>query len=537
MALTKKGKTSVAIILITVFSVALSSVFLKEVYKANSTIYTVKFVTGSGVGDFQIKAESGSTISKPNDPIKNGYSLESWIFSGRVWDFKNDVVTENITLYASWSLCHYTISYETNGGSLPEVFPTEYTIESNFNIGKPIKDLNIFTGWFSQSGDRIDSIKPGMTGDLKLSAHWVDNLIIQSLDPMKGTYDVFVDPSDSNKFTVENIPVNGKYHTFAGYFDENNNLLSKHQIYTFKLEANKQKYIYLKYQTDEEEADWNESHGVTPQLLSSDDTILYGMYPQSNVNDEGLLSELDMCDELLENGYCCFDHEYYIQKKVKIIKNSSGEPLAPHQFDNGSEMINDELAWFKVEPIKWNILKNNAPNYCVYSQKLLDVKTYQNKSAPTIIDDKTIYPNNYQYSSVREWLNGSFYNVAFQFDNTHLLEMEIDNSAETLNIPDENLVCENTFDNVTLLSYKEYFNIKQTNRRFKTTDYSRSSKANYGTEEVNLYSGYCWSRSPFSAETNYGTAVSRNNKNGTLNNDYVGSSQSCVQPVITVKFS
>lgn len=48
---------------------------------------------------------NGSSIEKPNEPIKDGYTFVGWFTSNtfdKEWNFKDDVVTEDITLYAKW---------------------------------------------------------------------------------------------------------------------------------------------------------------------------------------------------------------------------------------------------------------------------------------------------------------------------------------------------------------------------------------------------------------------------------------------------
>ena len=60
------------------------------------------------------------------------------------------------------------------------------------------------------------------------------------------------------------------------------------------------------------------------------------------------------------------------------------------------------------------------------------------------------------------------------------------------------------------------------------------SGANYYVNEVNLFSGYYWTRSPIATEEENGTAASRCGMNGTLNSDFVGWGESCVQPSITL---
>jgi len=68
--------------------------------------YTVNFDSkgGSNVDDITNIA-TDSTITKPADPTKDDYAFKGWYTDSScttAWDFNNDKVTDNITLYAKW---------------------------------------------------------------------------------------------------------------------------------------------------------------------------------------------------------------------------------------------------------------------------------------------------------------------------------------------------------------------------------------------------------------------------------------------------
>lgn len=66
---------------------------------------TVKFdsMGGSPVEDQTVLF--GETIKKPEDPTREGYRFQGWysdIYLKNEWDFAHDIVTDNMTLFASW---------------------------------------------------------------------------------------------------------------------------------------------------------------------------------------------------------------------------------------------------------------------------------------------------------------------------------------------------------------------------------------------------------------------------------------------------
>lgn len=97
----------------------------------------------------------GSKINKPEDPIRKGYIFEGWYKDTHgtlteKFDFDNEVITKNITLYAKWSeapLSTYIVSFESNGGGpVASLTVTEGDTISSPN--SPTKEGYTFEGWY-----------------------------------------------------------------------------------------------------------------------------------------------------------------------------------------------------------------------------------------------------------------------------------------------------------------------------------------------------------------------------------------------------
>lgn len=511
-----------------------TTIFVTQIASGNNVYHIVTFETDGGTPVSSIEVRHGYKIKAPYTE-KLGYYVESWADKDdKIWDFDVDtVVKDDITLTASWKPTIYTITYNVSGGTMPEVYEKTYTIESDFDLVRPSKSSQVFVGWFDYLGNRFDSIAPGMTGNLILNAKWSSNFITISEDESKGLINVYASETNPNEYTVTNSPINNKHHLFKGWYDKDGNLLSTNPRYTLTINPDITTYIYSRYMTDIEENEWNSTHGVTP--TQSVNKVIYGMYPQSNVNEPAIIDKLEQLSPTRFNGYYYYNHEYYVKKTARLARDlNTHELLSVRKFDNGDEFLEDETYWFKVEPVSWKILKESSNQYNLVSEKLLDVRRYHRNSSTRIIDEKTVYSNNYKYSDIREWLNNDFISTSFAFNKSNLTIMEVDNSKESTATPDSGFECENTFDYVTLLSYKEYDEQSILDRQIKTTDYVRVSGANYSVNSNNLFSGYCWTRSPIETEEDNGTSVSRCNMNGTINNDFVGWGGSCVQPSITI---
>ncbi len=101
------------------------SLVLKLYYTRNT--YTVSFASngGSSVSDLTNQKYEAKVI-KPNDPTKQGYSFAGWYKEAALttaWDFTNDTIQTNTSLYANWSpntTTPYTVNYylqDTNGST------------------------------------------------------------------------------------------------------------------------------------------------------------------------------------------------------------------------------------------------------------------------------------------------------------------------------------------------------------------------------------------------------------------------------------
>lgn len=506
-------------------------------------MHTVTFDTNGGSQIAPLEVRHGHTISKPRNPSKSGYIPTEWKYHSDYWDFETDMVLEDITLKVDWNIVTYTISYDFNGGQSSEHFETSYTVESEFDIPRPTKYMSVFAGWFDQNGHRFDSIERGTTGDLFLTARWLNNLVVKSLDETRGSFEAYGDEINPYKVTLKNVPVNKKNHVFKGWYHPSGTLLSQDDEYTFVLDPNIVNYVDAKYMNDDEENEWNLEHCFTPVV--EDDHVYYGLYPQNVVEDSLLISKLNNIGPSYFNGYYHYRGEYYAKQKARLGLDMDGEILSIREFDCGEEIIADQYYWFKLEPIRWKVLTDSSSDKFLLSEKLLSVEKYYHSSVEREIGGKTISPNNYEYSDIRNWLNNDFYQTAFAFGNNDVLTSFVDNSSSTVATPESSeYCCNDTNDKVFALSYKDYndedlgFSLDGSDfskRRFKTTDYTRAQGATYGTDTFNLFCGYCWTRSPYADPyQEEGVLASRCNKNGTVNEDFVGQSRSCVQPAIKI---
>ena len=129
-----------------------------------------------------------TTISAPTAPTRNGYDFDGWYKESGLtnkWDFANDTVTDNITLYAKWSINGYNIIYKDEGdvdfsGMFTGDYPTVHAYGTETVLVSPNKMGYSFKGWYNASGctgDPVTSLAATeYTADITLYAKWVDDI-------------------------------------------------------------------------------------------------------------------------------------------------------------------------------------------------------------------------------------------------------------------------------------------------------------------------------------------------------------------------
>ena len=199
--------------------------------KESETIkYSVTFNSNGGSTVAQISnVESGTKITKPADPTKEGYQFQGWYKDSALtaaFDF-NTGITSNIILYAKWvevSVDKFTVSFNTNGGS-------EILDQVNIESGRlattptnPTKNGYTFVGWYMDSAltTAFDFNTP-ITSNITLYAKWnevsVDKYTV-SFETNGGTAIISItDIVSHSKITEPTDPTKEGY-TFGGWYTD-----------------------------------------------------------------------------------------------------------------------------------------------------------------------------------------------------------------------------------------------------------------------------------------------------------------------------
>jgi uncharacterized repeat protein (TIGR02543 family) len=188
---------------------------------------TITFDTnGGGTNPTSDPVAVGGTITKPTDPVRDGYTFTGWYDESTdpatKWDFGTDTVTDTTELTAHWTRNPVTITFDTNGGGDN---PTSDPVAVGGTITKPadpVRDGYTFTGWYDESTDpatKWDFGTDTVTDTTELTAHWAINSYSVSFSTDGGS----AAPADQRvdfggKVTKPANPTRTG-HTFTGWFN------------------------------------------------------------------------------------------------------------------------------------------------------------------------------------------------------------------------------------------------------------------------------------------------------------------------------
>ncbi len=165
--------------------------FVNDVITQNMTLYakweeitesiTVFFNSKEGSVVAPItNVSSGSKIEKPVDPTRTGYTFVGWYkdTEGTLtekFDFETEVVTESMTLYAKWEINVYTVTFDSDGGSVVEAQKVEYNKKATRVT--PTKEGYLFMGWYTDENktQEFDFVNTVITQNITLYAKWEGN--------------------------------------------------------------------------------------------------------------------------------------------------------------------------------------------------------------------------------------------------------------------------------------------------------------------------------------------------------------------------
>ena len=148
-------------------------------YTAND--YTVTFnANGGNVNPSSKSVTFDSTYGTLPTPTRSGYSFDGWYLNNNLVEASTTVSTaDNHTLTAEWTAITSTITFNPNGGTLPQGAPTEKDVTYDETFGEmptPEREGYTFGGWEDPQGNVYDEDDiVHLTTDTILTAKWTIN--------------------------------------------------------------------------------------------------------------------------------------------------------------------------------------------------------------------------------------------------------------------------------------------------------------------------------------------------------------------------
>lgn len=259
-------------------------------------------------------------------------------------------------------------------------------------------------------------------------------------------------------------------------------------------------------------------HMADGKYCRHEDVIYFGYYPQTEVKDSNITTALTAQAGRLPmsgNARNWTSYGYYQSKVVSeymwyvdisyqgnkyrgvyfsqyrsYYPGDAGDSDNSEQDDNGYYV--DTVYWFRYEPIRWKVLQESGRDAFLLCDIALDSQSFDYK-------ENDVFSNNYAESTIRAWLNDTFYNTAFtELQQELILTTTVDNSLESTGFEENPYVCEDTEDKIFLLSYKEArsYDLDGASRIRKATDYAKSQGCYQETSGSDIGDCYWWLRSP-----------------------------------------
>ena len=450
--------------------------------------------------------------------------------------------TKSEVTTGTYSLNKYAVRYEGNGNTSGTV-PSEqfYSGGSVAVQGGDLltKEGYTFTVWL---GDDGNSYSQGNVYDkdknLTLTAQWNPNTYTVRFDPNGGSYSAVNLPTQQFIYDVEKkldwnlfgAPTTD--HEFVGWKGEDGNVYTdEEEVKNLTKESDGTVTLYAQWVRKLEDSAKELSGYTSPNHTDGTSRYMeFGYWPQT-VKGADVTVYTKLSKEVgMFTYYLGSDGNWYVEQ-------------------GGN--------YYKVEPIVWRVLTDNynsTGNALLLAEKILTggIPYYVSTSQRTI-GSQTVHANNWQYSTIRAWLNGSyeasdtqdktytgkgFLQTAFTANAQALLiaETEVDNSAASTNpASNPNLwnngtnqyACDDTTDKIFLLSQKEAtdngygfaaYNTSGTgNTRIRvTTDYAKATGAYQ--DSADGCGGWWWLRSPvYNRESNARDILSDGGANNYIN--------------------
>ena len=172
---------------------------------------------GNEIAPMSVRADE--VVTDLPTPERTDYAFDGWYTKADGGKKVTELSTvKDVTLYAHWKLSHYTLTFDSQGGT--EVQPITENIETPFT-SMPIttKTNYVFTGWYTkpEGGIRVTSVTDGKS--MKLYAHWSEATYVLTFNSNGGDSVPAIRFAATEGVPADKMPVPVRDgYTFNGWF-------------------------------------------------------------------------------------------------------------------------------------------------------------------------------------------------------------------------------------------------------------------------------------------------------------------------------
>ena len=330
----------------------------------------------------------------------------------------------------------YTVTYMSDYGTVPEAITVkENTVLTEKQLPVLTAEGRIFAGWFDEDVRALKEIYT-VTKNVTLTAKWnteTYNVTFHanggsSVESQTVEYGrLIAEPAAPVKEADDAITV------FAGWFTDS----TLETPFDFNTAITSGMELYAKWASYKATDLTKLPEGTDGTAGTAGVYVLFGDWPNT-VKSETVTVDEKICVTVGANIYYYGnDDEWY----AKCKENSASVQYTYSDGTSVKKSVENSTKYFKVEPIKWRVL-DSTKKLLLAENILARSSFFSSYSQERTIEDETVYPNNYEHSKIRAYLNGLRYYVSSQSENSDYESKGFLQSAFTLELQDKIAVTE-----------------------------------------------------------------------------------------------
>ena len=205
--------------LVVAVMVFLAALTVTSCEKDEEKTFTVTFNSNGGSAVEAKTVKKGDKVAEPLAPTLDRHSFDGWYtdnnsFNNK-WNFASNTVTEDINLYAKWSLITFVVTFDSDGGSTVSAQNVAHGGTAT-QPADPTRDGYDFDGWFN--GETEWNFATAITAPITLKAKWTA-LHTVTFDSDGGTAVTVQTIRDGNTATKPETDPTRDGYEFDGWFN------------------------------------------------------------------------------------------------------------------------------------------------------------------------------------------------------------------------------------------------------------------------------------------------------------------------------